>query len=130
MVKSRKRTHGEHNESLSKELLGGKKYYDWVITTAFYSVIHLIEDKLLPITINGAQCENISKVRKAYKVQGKHTARERLVSLEASSISTRYKWLDDRSRNARYTTFKITPAEAHKAAQYLNEIKVFCSTDK
>ncbi|MER2996145.1 hypothetical protein [Pontibacter populi] len=124
---SRNKDHGERNKALSEQLLDGKVYYDWVITTAFYSSIHFVEDKILPCTINGVSCSNINDVKSAYKMAGRHQSRERLVWEKMSSLTAiKYKWLDDRSRNARYTTFKITIAEAEKAKEYLQAIYKEC----
>lgn len=127
MSKSKGLIHGERNKDLCDELLLGKKYYDWVITTAFYSGIHLLEDKILPTQINGQTCKNISEVRKAYKLKGRHVARETLVRDKADiKVSIRYKWLDDKSRYSRYITYKVTPAEASKAQQYIHDIHKYC----
>ncbi|GAA0194870.1 hypothetical protein GCM10009122_58720 [Fulvivirga kasyanovii] len=124
---SKKKAHGERNKTLSHELLEGKKYYDWVITTAFYSAIHFVEDKILPCEISSRICNNISEVKAAYKMNGRHSSRERLVFDHFPiGIAVKYKWLDDKSRYSRYTTFKVTPTEADKAQQYLLEIHEAC----
>lgn len=123
----KRKVHGERNKTLSNELLIGKKYCDWVITTAFYSSIHFVEDYILPCDINGKLCKNIDDVKKAYSMPGRHASRERLVSDKINySIGAKYKWLDDKSRYARYTTYKVTVAEAEKAKQYLEEIFKAC----
>lgn len=54
---------------------------------------------------------------------GRHASRERLVIEKMNyTIGAKYKWLDDKSRYARYTTYKVTIAEAEKAKQYPEEI--------
>jgi len=117
---SNKRDHSIRNSELSKDLFDGKKYFDWSVTTAFYSIIHLVEDVLLPRDINGVECKSIAEVRKSYSCKGRHEAREKLVSDHCPpDVSSKYKWLDDKSRYARYTTYKVTIAEAEKANQYL-----------
>ncbi len=124
---AKKREFGERNQELSNILLEGKKYYDWVVTTAFYSSIHFVEDFILPTKINGHDCESISDVKLAYKMDGRHAARERLVFDKINgAIGARYKWLDDQSRNARYKTYKLQPAEALKAKEYLDYIYKHC----
>lgn len=128
---SKKEEHGLRNQALSIELLNGKVYYDWVVTTSFYAVIHYIEDILLPAIVNNITCNNISEVRKAYKMKGRHESRERLVCDNTNlAIAVKYKWLDDRSRYSRYTTYRVTPAEAAKATQYVEEIFAFCEEIK
>jgi hypothetical protein len=122
-----RRQFGERNKSLSEMLLEGKVYYDWVVTTAFYSSIHFVEDFVFPTTIGGRECNDISDAKSLYKMEGRHAARERLVFDKINSaIGARYKWLDDQSRNARYKTYKLQPAEALKAQEYLNYIHTHC----
>lgn len=123
---SNKRIHGERNQKLSDELLVQDIYLDWVITTAFYSAIHYVEDKILPCKIFDVDCKNIFDVKKVYKMNGRHEARERLVCTQLTEVSAQYKWLDDNSRNSRYNTYKITKAQAEKAKQYLHEIYNAC----
>lgn len=124
---SNRKEHGERNKSLSEKLFSEKTYYDWVVTTAFYSAIHILEDKILPITINTINCSCIANVKKAYKLRGRHESREKLVTLNCDQkIAINYKWLDDRSRYSRYTSHKTTSAEASKAIQFLNEIHKNC----
>ncbi|NJW53817.1 hypothetical protein [Salinimicrobium oceani] len=126
-MKSSQFVHGERNKDLCQDLLKNKIYYDWVVTTAFYSSIHLLEDKFLPTEIKEIKCTNIAHVRKAYNLKGRHMARAKLIEDKADQqISIKYKWLDDRSRYARYTTYKVQAAEAHKAEQYLLEIFKYC----
>lgn len=123
----KKKLHGERNRKLSDELLKGKVYYDWVITTAFYSAIHFVEDKILPCKVASKDCKNINDVKTAYRMNGRHSSRERLVfDYLPITVAVKYKWLDDKSRYSRYTTFKVTPTEADKAHQYLEDIYTEC----
>lgn len=118
---------GNRNKELSNQLFQGKVYYDWVVTTSFYSCIHYVEDKILPVKIKGVECKCLSEVRKAYSMDGRHAARERLVfEVLGSKIGARYKWLQDRSRYSRYETFKLNNSEASKALEYLNFIDANC----
>ncbi len=126
MPNNKKTQHGLRNKELCVKLHSEGKYNDWTVTIAFYSVIHLVEGKILPCQINGEQCKSISHVRKAYKQPGRHAARAKLVESNLPKIATKYKWLDDQSRNSRYTTYKISKTLADKALQYLNEIELAC----
>ncbi|MEM7551650.1 MAG: hypothetical protein AAF363_18340 [Bacteroidota bacterium] len=123
----KKKIHGERNRNLAKDLINGNKYFDWVITTAFYSSIHFVEDKILPTKIRNIHCKNINDVKQAFKMSGRHQAREKLVfdNLDLK-IAAKYKWLDDSSRNSRYVTYKISKTQAEKALQYLDEIYKEC----
>ena len=125
-IMKKRKEHGFRNLQLSEKLFNEKNYYDWVVTVSFYSAIHFIEDKILPRNVNGVYCKTISEVKNAYNMNGRHAARERLVWMFCSSIAPQYKWLDDQSRYSRYITYKITPATAEKAIQYLKEIFKEC----
>ncbi len=119
----KKREQAQRNEKLSVKLLNEGHYYDWVITTAFYSAIHYVEDVLLPCELNGRTCTNIRDVKNALNQKGRHAARERLVANKIPLDSFRYKWLDDQSRNSRYITYKVNKAFAEKALEHLSKIK-------
>ena len=122
-----RKTHGERNKKLSEDLLEGKVYYDWVITTSFYSAIHFVEDFIFPCNIRQKECKNISQAKKALKMPSRHATRKRLVLEKMPpGTSEMYDWLDDRSRTARYTTFKQTPEEAAKSKDYLAKIHKEC----
>jgi uncharacterized protein (UPF0332 family) len=118
-----KKLHAERNKELSENLLKEGVYFDWVVTTAFYSSIHFVEEYLLPCELNGKKCSNIRDVKNALNQQGRHAARERLVFHKMSELSPKYKWLDDQSRNSRYVTYKVNKAFAEKAIQFLKVIK-------
>lgn len=122
-----KKDFGERNKELSETLLNGKKFYDWVVTTAFYASIHFLEDHVFPTEINGITCSEISAAKQAYKLEGRHAAREKLVFDKINyQVGSKYKWLDDNSRNSRYKTYKINQAIASKAKEYLDFIYKHC----
>jgi hypothetical protein len=126
--------HAERNQKLSNVLfednilIDGKKCFDWVVTVSFYSAIHFVESFILPKVIAGQQCKNINEVKKAYKMDGRHQARERLVwDYLSPKNAAYYNWLDDKSRYSRYTTYKVTITEAEKAQQYLKSLAAECT---
>ena len=122
-----KKDFGERNKNLSEKLYQEKTYYDWSITTAFYSSIHFVEDFIFPTEIDSITCDNISDAKTAYKINGRHATREKLVFDKINcNVGARYKWLDDNSRNARYKTYKIRPEMAEKAMSYLKYIYDSC----
>jgi hypothetical protein len=82
-----KKDFGERNKNLSEKLYQEKTYYDWSITTAFYSSIHFVEDFIFPTEIDGITCDNISDAKTAYKINGRHATREKLVFDKIKSTS-------------------------------------------
>jgi len=131
MTNKEKLIFGQRNKDLCAELHKQGKYYDWVVTTAFYSAIHYIEGKILPTKVNNKQCANIFEVKDALAVDGRHQARSRLVHKCSKNfqIAAAYDWLDEQSRNSRYKTYKVNKNIADKAVYYLNLIADYCSVN-
>ncbi len=129
MTKNEKFTFAGRNKSLCIQLNEQGEYYDWVVTTAFYSCIHFLEGGLLPCKINGCQCKNISEVKEVFEMEGRHAARSKLAhQYTTPQIASAYDWLDDQSRNSRYKTYKVNKPIAAKALYYLNSIAEYCET--
>lgn len=42
--------HAAHNEKACDYLLKSRLFNDWVITTAFYSALHYVQDEIFPLT--------------------------------------------------------------------------------
>jgi hypothetical protein len=123
-----KKDFGCRNKNLCEKLQKENEYFDWVVTVAFYSSIHFLEDKCLPTTVNNLHCKNINEVKGALKIRyGRHAARRHLISQKTNyNISSFYNWLDDQSRNSRYTTYLVNKSKGEKAIEYLNKIFEFC----
>lgn len=115
----RQENQAKRNLELAKKLLSEGGFYDWVVTAAFYSAVHAIENCCLPCKVNEKTCTNIADVSRAYNAQSRHQAREWLAKEKLSfEVASAYKWLDDRSRTSRYLTYKIHKSIAAKAVDY------------
>ena len=66
--------HAEHNKKLSEQLYNEGNFLDWANTTAFYSALHFVHNKLIPGTYNGVLCNNFEDVYKILKCKSKHEA--------------------------------------------------------
>lgn len=126
IIVANKKEHGLRNQKLSSILFEGKIYYDWTVTTAFYSAIHIVNHKLLPREINAINCDCIEKVKSVINQRGRHAARENLVQEFANEIFVPYKWLDDNSRTSRYITYKTSSDIAAKSQRCLDTIIKYC----
>jgi hypothetical protein len=42
------KSHSQHNFEACKFLLEDGKFLDWVVTTAFYSALHLVQEEIFP----------------------------------------------------------------------------------
>ncbi|MBD1434841.1 hypothetical protein H8B06_18605 [Sphingobacterium sp. DN00404] len=124
---SLKKDHGDRNLNLSEDLRRGNVYYDWCITTSFYSAIQFVEDKLFPLKLEGKDCNNLSEAKIALRFKGRHETRLKLVYDHLGlNAGVKYQWLENKSRNARYISYKSTVAEAEKALQFCRELKDIC----
>lgn len=124
---AKKSEHGERNISLSEDLRKGNVYFDWSVTTAFYSAIQFVEHKIFPFKEEHVTISNLNEARKFFGCKGRHQTREFLVEkILGRSIGIKYKWLENKSRTARYVSFKTNVSEAEKAIQYCKEIREAC----
>lgn len=126
--------HALHNETVC-ELLFQSNKFDWTITTAFYSALHYVQNKIFPLkqrTKDGkskfeipsfnSYCKSFNPLQKA-----KHELLIELVENYCSEISPEYNWLYDTCRNARYHDYNLTQKTAQKALDCLKKIKNHCS---
>lgn len=127
MAKKNKLEHANRNKALAVKLLQESVYFDWVVTTSFYSSIHFIENHLFPTTIMDTTCDNLFDAQKKYNSANLHETRECLCQDKLTfDVALKYKWLSDNSKNARYTSYKISKAVAEKAIVNLNAVETAC----
>jgi HEPN domain-containing protein len=119
----KKKEQAKRNLDLAVKLFEEGIYLDWVVTTSFYSSVHSVECFCLPQELRGTSCSDISDVSRVYSSGSRHQARERMAfEVMPLEIATKYKWLDDQSRNSRYQSYKVTKGVAEKAIQYAKQI--------
>ncbi|RYX87218.1 hypothetical protein EON73_01810 [bacterium] len=118
--------HAKHNEDLCNKLHGDQCYFDWIITTAFYSALHYSEYQLFPFILGPTEYTNFDVYYDAFKrnKDNKHDARKRLVYSNINpQAGAAYNWLKDLCWTARYYDYDITKEEADIALNKLNIIK-------
>ena len=109
------------------------EFPDWVITAAFYSAIHYVDDCLFPgsYALPNGQTKNCNSIdhyyRHCYASEPKHEIRTRLVEDQFPEIMAAFKWLKEQSSNMRYLSYQVSEDEASKAVEYLDEIREFHS---
>jgi hypothetical protein len=128
--------HAIHNEELCDFLLQNNNFYDWIVTTAFYSSLHFVQSKIFPVTLqhpgNGnninIDCFEIyySLFKKSIR-KSKHEATVNLVSNYLPGISTDYRRLFDTCMSARYNNYQVNPSTAISARERLRRIKAACT---
>ena len=120
-------THANRNTQLCQNLLDEGVYYDWVITTAFYSSIHFIDHKIFPCPYDGKVLHDIIHAHRHFNgMKSKHQVREHLVAIVIPAQVGNYKFLDTQCRNARYLNYNVNEQKARIARQKLDEIITEC----
>jgi len=120
------RVHAEHNEKLCSKLLAEKQFFDWVVTTAFYSALHYTEHQLFPLKIVAVTYPTFnhyydSVLKKNHRIS-KHEGKAQLVNSNLT-CGSRYRWLLDACSNARYIDYNINEQTANLAKTCLDDIK-------
>ncbi len=109
----------DHDRCLAEALSTDGKFPDWVITCSFYVALHCVDAyaHTQGVTFVAVQGEKLSL----------HGKRERFVKAKLNNHFINYKWLHDRSNQARYdpSYFKLMPigtatACLADAKQFLN----------
>ncbi len=118
--------HAERNLALCKQLLVQGVYYDWVVTTAFYSSIHFVEHKLFVLEAGNCGFSSTEDYKIKNKLQSPHQARLILVIQHLYPISRAYKELEIASRKARYSNYATTPTEANTSLQQIEMLRSHC----
>ncbi len=127
--------HGLHNEAACNYLYNSRKFSDWVITTAFYSAIHLVQHKIFPFSITYQDTElhfdTFAKYSEFYKKSNKndndHKIMLNLVIGILPTIRPDYRFLKDAAYNARYQDYQVSLKIVEKAKVCLDKIKDSCS---
>lgn len=123
-----RKKHAEHNEAACDYLLASGKFSDWVITTAFYSALHFVQNEIFPLTENGKNYPDFDiyfqKVLKPKNRRiNKHSATVDLVKKYIPKASSYYRWLFDACMNARYMNYQVSGAKAQQARDYLTALR-------
>lgn len=134
MGNSKNLEHAQHNEKACKYLNIKSDYLDWVITTAFYSALHYVRHKLIPVTVilNGKNVtfndfENYFRYNNPLSIS-KHEFLESKVNEKMPEIGPHYSYLMNTCKNARYINYKFGRKESGQAVAYLKLIKEACTT--
>jgi hypothetical protein len=125
------KAHAERNERVSKLLHEGGTYFDWVVTTAFYSALHYVQNEIFPLSDgrdNYISFDNYyNRVHRGVRKPKKHQAIISLVAKEIPPVGAKYRFLHDNSYTARYRNYAIPEAIANQAQEYLQDIKENCA---
>lgn len=121
-----RKDHAEHNEKLSLQLYGEGVFFDWATTTAFYSALHYVNEKILPSHYNGKECSTILEAASALKTKTKHDATMAMVTIKLPVIADDYKFLMDSSFTARYYDYGVNKYFAKLCQKKLKKIREHC----
>lgn len=122
------KTHSEHNYEVCEFLLSDGKFYDWVVTTAFYSALHLVQEEIFPFSDDEAFTylsfeQYFSKQLKEGIKISKHQSTIKLVEQRIKGAGNLYRSLHDMCRTCRYRNYHVSPKKAKVAKSYLDKIR-------
>ena len=125
-----KKAHAIHNEEVCNFLFANSEFYDWVITTAFYSALHYVHHEIFPVTIGTFRyenCEDYFSFLQSLKEKNinKHSETLRLVQNYIPKALRYYRSLFDLCKNARYHDYNIGKKKAVSAKEALINIKKY-----
>jgi hypothetical protein len=123
-----KKKHAQHNESASNFLFKSKQFNDWVVTTAFYSALHYVQNEIFPLTEGAKTFSNIDSYFAYCKPLRKtgcnrHSLTLDLVKKYIPPAYVFYKRLYDSCMNARYGSYIVSFPKAKISTEDLADIK-------
>ncbi|MBU0487531.1 MAG: hypothetical protein KKD31_06215 [Bacteroidetes bacterium] len=124
--------HGRHNEELFLALFEEGVYRDWVITVAFYTAIHYVEERLFPTRFYNAEVHSLEEAHERIPVNrrfSRHTTRGQLVQSRLPKSYQSYDKLRKQSQNARYVDYQISDQLYKKSKEWLTNIKNVCEIE-
>lgn len=100
---------------------------DWVVTTAFYSSLHYVQNEMFPNEYGSRMYTSFENYYNGFTFPGKrpsrHYATIDLVYDVLPDCGESYEFLHNTSWTARYQSYKIPVAISEKALQHLDNIK-------
>ena len=115
----------QHNEQAANLLLENR-FYDWVITTAFYSAVCYVDAAIFPLVDSGGGTYQDMDSYARAKNATKHTIRRDLVRKHLAVIKSQFQRLFDQSQTARYHSYQATEFHAGQALLNLQMVKNAC----
>ena len=127
-----KKDHAERNERLCNQLCKDGVFFDWVITTAFYSALHFVQHEIFPLKVGSRNYPNFDNYYNSYfgvgnRKPSQHKATINLVYEHISDAGDSYKWLYETCRLARYHNYRMPKPVAEKAQAKLADLKAYLS---
>jgi hypothetical protein len=120
-----------HNESACDFLNTNSKFYDWIVTSAFYSALHYVSSVIFPISHRSGNTNSKADTIGQYCTllgtrDNKHKVMTDLVYANCRGIGTSYKALLDMSYSSRYESGCQGSSYSVSARRYLSQIKSHC----
>lgn len=119
---------GLHNEELCNLLAEQNRWHDWVVVTAFYSALHLVDATLFPFDedeVTRHHSIDDYSVRHG-GARGKHGIRMSLVARRLRPIYDSFRFLHERASEMRYGDDFGDASLAESALRHLQHLKSFC----
>ncbi|MEW4922346.1 hypothetical protein [Algibacter sp. 2305UL17-15] len=122
------KSHSQHNYEACEFLLKDGNYLDWVITTAFYSALHLVQEDIFPFRDDEAfEYSSFEQYYSKSRDEGvrisKNQSTIKLVEQRINGAGTLYRNLHDLCKTCRYSNYHVSSKKARIAKSYLDKIR-------
>ncbi len=117
--------HAEHNEKACDFLISDGTFTDWIVTTAFYSALHYVQNEIFPLVVGTTTYPNFNDYYTSisFPKPSKHSTTAQLVGTHLSVCEPSYRWLLDACHTARYKNYSVSKKKAQTAKHKLTTIK-------
>ena len=121
-----------YNETVCRHLKKETRFYDWVVTTAFYSAIFYTRHKLIPFEkdLKSGRKVKFNDFETLYENfsgnLNRHNYQVLVVDENHPEIGVKYKQLYEMANNSRYNDFNVGNNKALRAWKCLSVIKSYC----
>jgi hypothetical protein len=125
------RDHAIHNEEACNLLWADGRFDDWVVTTAFYAALKLVNHQLFPFISGTNTYQEFIYYYDSLPRRGRKCKHQETISLVKHNIPeilSHYRRLHDSSTTARYNNYRLSSrGKAQIAREDLAKIKSACT---
>lgn len=120
-----RKAHGEHNLDVCDKLFAIPGCDDWVVTTAFYASLHLIEHELFPLTLNSKTYHAFADYYFSLPKKNRPSRHQVKIDLahDHTSVGGIYEGLYNQCMTARYKDYRVLRPAAVRARTDMLDIR-------
>ena len=128
--------HAKHNKEACEYIKDSGKFNDWVVTTAYYSALHFMQNELFPDhyehPING-EIKRYNTFQNYFQDSDKKLSKHGLLlelveeNVDDDDVINGFRSLKELCWTARYRQYQFNPAIANECYDNLELVSEYCS---